>query len=48
LQENCEADVDIDVIVESNEIQQNTVAQLFKRKRTGFDQQVKVLYDPSR
>ena len=47
MQENCNADVHVDVIVESNELQQNTVAQLFKRKRVGFVEQAEFLYAPT-
>lgn len=47
MQENCDADVHIDVIVESNELQQNTVAELFKRKRVGYVEQAVLLYAPT-
>ena len=47
VQENCDADVHIDVVVKSNELQQNTVAQLFKRERVGFVEQAEFLYAPT-
>ena len=47
LQENCDEDVHIEVVVESNELQQNTVSQLFKRKRVGFVEQAEFLYAPT-
>ena len=47
VQENCDADVHVDVVVKSNELQQNTVAQLFKRERIGFVEQAEFLYAPT-
>lgn len=50
LQDNCKEDVRIDIVVKSNEIQQNkiNIAELFKRKRVGVVEQVDVLYAPTR
>jgi len=47
VQEHCDVDVHIDVVAESNELQQNTVSQLFKRKRKGFVEQAEFLYAPT-
>ena len=47
MQENCDEDVHVEVVVESNELQQNTVSQLFEMKRVGFVDQVEFLYAPT-
>eukprot|EP00581_Thalassiosira_minuscula_P005786 CAMPEP_0183744146 /NCGR_PEP_ID=MMETSP0737-20130205/65580_1 /TAXON_ID=385413 /ORGANISM="Thalassiosira miniscula, Strain CCMP1093" /LENGTH=2327 /DNA_ID=CAMNT_0025979781 /DNA_START=237 /DNA_END=7220 /DNA_ORIENTATION=- len=45
--DNCNADVEINVVVTSNEVQQNKITKLFTRKREGFEEQVEFLYAPT-
>lgn len=49
INDNCNADVEVDVVVRSNEIQQNIAAsaELIRSKRIGFEEQVQFLYAPS-
>lgn len=49
LQDNCDADIDVDVVVKSNEIQQdkNDVAELFKTCRDGSVEQAQLLFAPT-
>jgi len=44
IEENCPADVKVDVTVESNEYQQEEMALLVKRKKTGVVQQAKLYF----
>jgi len=41
-------DVHINIVVKSNEIQQNRIAQLMKRERMGVVEQAEFLYAPTR
>ena len=41
-------DVHINIIVKSNEVQQNRIAQLVKREREGVVEQAEFLYAPAR
>ena len=49
LQDNCDADINVDVVVKSNEIQQdkNGVAELFKTCRDGSVEQAQLLFAPT-